>query len=281
MRIFVTGASGFIGSELCRQAVAAQHEVLRLEKPSRLNDLPLDLISSFKPEVAVHCAWIATPDIYADSLENEVLRSQSIELFRALSFHGLKHFIGCGTCAEYAPSPFVLDEDHSTLAPSSRYARAKHEFHGDLSSAALELSVRLTWARIFFPYGHGEHPNRLISTLFRSFQEGRRENLRSRGAVRDYIHVEDVASALLLFATSHATGCFNIGTGEGVTVGEVEAEVARLCSRSELVEAAPRFVARSSDDSFVASNRKLRALGWTPRYKLSEGLATYRKQPAN
>ena len=53
MRIFVTGSSGFIGSELCRQAETAGHEILRLESPHRLDALPLELLDSFKPEVAV------------------------------------------------------------------------------------------------------------------------------------------------------------------------------------------------------------------------------------
>jgi len=275
MRIFVTGSSGFIGSELCKQSAAAGHQVLRLETPSRLDDLPLDLIASFKPEVAVHCAWIATPGVYTDSPENGVLRRQSLELFRVLSLHGIRHFVGCGTCAEYAPSPIALDEDCSDTAPSSPYAKAKHELHGDLGRAASELSVRLTWARIFFPYGPGEHPDRLVSALFRAFQAGKREHLRSPRAVRDYIHVEDVASALLKLATGSADGCYNIGTGEGVSLGQLEHEVARLCNRTDLAPASPVSEAGSAEDCFVASTRKLRALGWSPRYRPPEGLATY------
>jgi dTDP-6-deoxy-L-talose 4-dehydrogenase (NAD+) len=196
-------------------------------------------------------------------------------MFRALSANGLRHFVGCGTCAEYAPSVLNLEEDNSVTAPSSPYARAKHGLHSDLCKAASEFSVTLSWARIFFPYGHGEHPERLVSALFRAFQTGGREHLRSPGAVRDYIHVQDVASGLLACALSHADGCYNIGTGEGVALGQLEAEVARICGQSGLASAASCAAPGRTEDRFVASTGKLRGLGWVPLVKLSDGLAAY------
>jgi nucleoside-diphosphate-sugar epimerase len=276
MRIFVTGSSGFIGSEVCRQAEAAGHDTLRLESPHRLDALPFELLASFKPEVAVHCAWITKPGVYTESPENAVLRRQSLEMFRALSASGLRHFVGCGTCAEYAPSAVDLEEDNSATAPSSPYARAKHALHSDLRKAASESSVTLSWARIFFPYGPGEHPDRIVSALFRAFQTGGREHLRSPSAVRDYIHVHDVASGLLACALSHADGCYNIGTGEGVALGQLETEVARICGQSGLAALATCAAPGRTENCFVASTSKLRGLGWVPRTKLCDGLAGYR-----
>jgi nucleoside-diphosphate-sugar epimerase len=281
MRIFVTGSSGFIGSELCRQAETAGHEILRLESPHRLDAPPLELLASFKPEVAVHCAWITTPGVYTESPENAVLRQQSLEMFRALSANGIQHFVGCGTCAEYAPSELDLDEDSSATGPSSPYARAKHSLHSDLRKAASESSVTLSWARIFFPYGPGEHPDRLVSALFRAFQAGRREHLWCPSAVRDYVHVQDVASGLLACALSHADGCYNIGTGHGVSLGQLEAEVARVCGRSDLVAGATCDSPGRTEDCFVASTGKLLGLGWMPRITLSDGLAGYRHNVSN
>ncbi|MBU3666398.1 MAG: NAD(P)-dependent oxidoreductase [Chthoniobacterales bacterium] len=275
MRLFITGGNGFIGSEVCRQAKEAGHDLYVLQRPHRLDSIPWQAISEFQPEVAIHCAWIATPGVYLDSPENVVLKDQSISLFQGLADAGLRHFVGCGTCAEYAPSVSALEEDKSAIAPLSIYAKAKHGLHCDLRKAASKSSTTLTWARIFFPYGPSEHPDRLVSSLFRAFQAGGRERLRSPSAVRDYIHVHDVASGLLACALSHADGCCNIGTGEGVSLDRLESEVARLCGRTDLAVETIRTERERTADCFVASTRKLRELGWRPRFKLSEGLTDY------
>jgi nucleoside-diphosphate-sugar epimerase len=275
MRLLVTGGTGFIGSEVCRQAKDAGHDLYVLQRPHRLDSIPWQAISEFQPEVAIHCAWIATPGVYLDSPENVVLKDQSMSLFQGLADAGLRHFVGCGTCAEYAPSVSALEEDKSAIAPLSIYAKAKHGLHGNLREAASKLSTTLTWARIFFPYGPSEHPDRLVSALFRSFQAGGRERLRSPSAVRDYIHVHDVASGLLACAHSQADGCYNIGTGEGVSLGCLESEVAWLCGRTDPAVETTRTERERTTDCFVASVRKLGELGWKPSYQLCEGLATY------
>ncbi|NCW26717.1 MAG: NAD(P)-dependent oxidoreductase [Verrucomicrobia bacterium] len=275
MRIFVTGASGFIGSEFCRQATSVGHDVLPLQRPYRLNNLPYDVIISFSPDVVVHCAWIAIPGVYTDSPENFVLQKQSVELFQWLSNIGVKHFVGCGSCAEYAPSTALLDEDHSALDPASPYARAKHALRTDLEKMAKESSLAVSWARIFYPYGPSEHPDRLISRMLRGYETGDRIVLRTPDAVRDYIHVVDVASALLVLVQKQAAGIFNIGTGVGVPLAVLQDEVAKLSCKTDPPVSAPRSDSRVVKDAIVASTRKLRALGWGSRYQLSEGLVTY------
>ena len=275
MRIFVTGAAGFIGSEFCRQARSLGHEILPLLRPHRLDNLPHEAIKSFSPETVVHCAWIATPGVYTDSPENVVLQNQSSDLFQYLSRIGVRHFIGCGTCAEYADSTAPLDEDRSKLSPVTPYARAKHALHSELEKLAREHSVALSWARIFYPYGKNEHPDRLISSLLRGHKTGSRYSVRTPDAVRDYVHVEDVASALLTLVERQAAGSFNIGTGHGVRLGTLESMVASLVGNERFVEPESGFSENSSRDRVVASVAKLRSLGWSPSYNVRAGLSSY------
>lgn len=275
MRIFVTGASGFIGSEFCRQAASVGHDVLPLQKPHRLNNLPYNAIKSFSPEAVVHCAWVATPGVYKDSPENFVLQKQSTDLFQWLSNIGVRHFVGCGTCAEYAASTSPLDENCSALGPASPYARAKHALHADLERMASESSVALSWARIFYPYGPSEHPDRLISSLLRGYMSGNEIKIRAPDAVRDYVHVADVASALLALVQKQAQGTFNIGTGCGVSLKCLESMMATLVAGKSLHGDAEPPAGEYFGDQVVASTVKLRSLGWRPRYDLKAGLVTY------
>ena len=275
MRLFVTGASGFIGSEVCRQAQAAGHQILPLLRPHRLKSPPWKEIEAFKPDAAIHCAWIATPGIYVDSPDNFLLKEQSIELFRGLSRRGVGHFVGCGTCAEYAPSEEDLAEDASPVGPASPYAQAKHELHLELQRISTECGTGLSWMRIFYPYGPTEHPDRLISSVLRGFKRGERVGIRNPQAIRDYVHVSDVASALLHCALQRASGCYNIGTGEGVSLWQLGAEVARICGQSGIAAGPTCTTPGRTEDCFVASTSKLREIGWIPRTKLCDGLAGY------
>lgn len=275
MRLFVTGASGFIGSEFCRQAQAAGHQILPLLRPHRLESPPWEEIEAFKPDVAIHCAWIATPGIYVDSPDNFLLKEQSIELFRGLSRRGVGHFVGCGSCAEYAPSEEDLAEDASPVGPASPYAQAKHELHLELQRFSTECGTGLSWMRIFYPYGPTEHSDRLISGMLLGFNSGERVEVRNPQAIRDYVHVRDVASALLHCALRRASGCFNVGTGEGVLLGKLESMVGELAGQPPQADSMSRVGGGMGNDRVVALTNKLRSLGWSPRYDVASGLSTY------
>ena len=275
MRLFVTGASGFIGSEVCQQAQDAGHQVLPLLRPHLLGTPPWEKIEAFKPDVAIHCAWIAKPGIYMDSPENIVLKEESIELFRRLSNIGVSHFVGCGTCAEYAPSEKDLAEDASPVAPRSPYAYTKHELHLALQRISTECGTGFSWMRIFYPYGPSEHSDRLISSILRGFKSRERVEIRNPEAIRDYVHVSDVAAAVLLCALRRASGCFNIGTGEGVLLGKLESMVGVFAGLPPQAESMRRVAGGMDKDRVVALTDKLRSLGWSPRYNVARGLSTY------
>jgi len=278
MRIFVTGASGFIGSKFCRQATSKGHDILALQTPHRLNNLPYEVIKSFSPDAAVHCAWIATPGVYLSSPENLSLQKQSKEMFEWLSGIGVKQIIGCGTCAEYASSTSLLEEDKSPLQPASLYARSKHQLHQDLKKIANQSSVVFSWARIFYPYGPDEHPDRLISSLFRAFNNDKRYEIKTPQAIRDYIHIDDVASALLFLVEKRAGGSFNIGTGKGTCLWQLEAMIADMCSKASLLQKNLQKFCDYQNDRVVASITKINSIGWEPRLDLFSGLQTYKLQ---
>lgn len=274
MRIFITGHHGFIGRETARHARLKGHEVMGLEKPFRMENPPWSLLEKFRPEVCVHTAWIATPGVYINSPLNESHRIWGRELAVGLAGLGMRHLVALGTCAEYAPSFSPLHEENSPLGRSSPYANAKAAFHDDLSEIALGNGFTLSWARIFYPYGPGEHPQRLISSLIRGFAENKPARIQAPEAVRDYIHVEDVSSALLLLAEQKVHGTVNVGTGHGIRLGDLESMIARLMGIS--FQSAPSLFSRSAADSVVADIGRMKALGWTPRHgHVESGLQTY------
>lgn len=273
MRIFLTGQDGFIGTEILRQAREVGHEVMGLEKPFRMANPPWHEIRAFAPEVCIHCAWISTPGVYLESPENVHHREWSITLIRRLAEMGTKRFVVAGTCAEYGASAQPLRETEEPH-PSTLYGREKNLLRIQLEEEALYSGFDLIWARIFYPYGSGEHPDRLISFLIRNALSEKESSLKQPNAVRDYIHVQDIARAVLLLAEKADPGIFNIGSGEGVRLSSLRTLVdsafgtGRNQAEYQELETVP--------DNVVADISRISALGWHPRFDIKGGLGTYR-----
>lgn len=266
MNLLVTGASGFIGSACARQARSRGHQVVALE--GRLSDCRWPNV---QPEACLHAAWITTPGLYLESPENERLVRESESFLQQCARRGTQTFFALGTCIEYKMGPDPLSEENTPLQPETLYARSKVELHRRLRDAGLPVG----WGRVFYPYGPGEHPDRLCSSLARKLSRGEKLVLKTPHSCKDYIYIDDLAEAIVLALEQGVQGDLNLGTGQGHSVGQVARTLARLLGREELViDADP-----PEADPFphvVADSRRLRALGWQPRTTLAEGLAKWK-----
>lgn len=289
MRMLVTGAGGFLGSAFTRRALERGHTVAGLLLPQEpppgglpagadalwlrgtLAEPPWAEIRRARPEVCVHFAWIATPGVYLESPANEDFLRWSLAFARRVCDLGAEHVVGVGTCIEYRMTGRALSEDNTPVEPTTRYARCKNALREALAAEAAARGWRFCWGRVFYPYGVGEHPARLCSTIARQLSRGEKVVLKTPDSTKDYIYVDDLAEAILLTVERRHAGVINWGTGEGVTVKQLADTLAGLLGRPELIEVARE---RKPDpfDFVVADATKLRALGWRPAHTLAEGL---------
>jgi nucleoside-diphosphate-sugar epimerase len=289
MRILLTGATGFIGSRFMRLALSRGHEVAGLARsggipgagqPAHPNavwlsgtlaDAPWDEIAAFHPEVCVHAAWITTPGIYLDSPENRDYLAASVDFLRRARKAGIGHIVGLGTCVEYEMSKNVLSEDRTPIAPASLYARCKNELRLALEADAAAGGFLFSWARIFYPYGPGEHPLRLCSFIAQKLLTDEPVVLNNPDSIKDYIFIEDLAAALVALIEKRSHGAINLGTGTGVTVREVAHTIGKILQKENLIREGPK----GKPDPFervVADASKLHLLGWRPAGTLFQGL---------
>ena len=271
MRIYVTGDTGFIGSAFCSLARARGHEVEGLSGGGRLENPPWESIRRFAPEVCVHTAWITEPGKYMTSEANWDYARWSIAFLDQMCAMGTKHLVSLGTCIEYAPKSTPLKEHSSPVAPVSLYARSKNDVRIALEQRCARHGCAFTWARIFYPYGPGEHPQRLASSIIASLRQDRPVWLNAAGSVKDYIYIDDVTTALLAIAQRRYAGTINVGTGIGVSVREIAHAIERILGKPGLVaETSPP--APDEYPFVVADASRLRKLGWTPQFDLAAGL---------
>jgi len=289
MRILVTGATGFIGSAFTQRALAHGHEVGGMMLPTEhppahvpisnqlrwikgtLADLPWPEIEAFRPDACVHFAWIATPGVYLESPENEQHLAWSLQLARRLKGIGLRQFIGVGTCIEYKITDAPLNETTTPVDPTTLYSRCKNALRETLEAEARQDGTHFCWGRVFYPYGVGEHPARLCSSLVQKFRRGEKLLLKTPQSTKDYIYIDDLAAAILLTVEKRFCGTINWGTGEGISVRRIADAVAAMLHRPELVaEVNPPEI--DPLGYVVADVARLKRLGWQQQFSLEQGL---------
>lgn len=283
MRILVTGATGFIGQAFCRTAVARGHQLLALcRHPAAcppevelavgtIADTPWALVERFSPDAALHLAWLATPGVYLTSPHNEQWLEQSKTWLQRASAIGVSHIAAAGTCIEYAPSDLPLDEATSPLGPSFPYSRAKAALFEWLNHGGLGSVPTWSWLRIFYPYGPGEHPSRICSSLIAQLSAGKRLELRTPFSVKDYIYIDDAASAICSALEARLGGAVNIGTGHGLSIETLARTLADQLGADPTLVGRAAELATDPNPVVIASPDRLRGLGWLPRVEITTG----------
>ena len=199
---------------------------------------------------------------------------------------GVKQFIFSSTAAVYGePARTPIEEDDQTK-PTNPYGRTKLAFEGLLESYRVAYGLQYTCLRYFNAAGAdpggeiGEDhlPESHLIPLVLQVAQGKRAQITIFGddyptpdgtALRDYIHVNDLAAAHLLALERLADGgesaAFNLGIGQGFSVREV-IEVCRQVTGHPIPAVT---TARRPGDAavLVASAERARTtLGWTPSY---------------
>lgn len=290
MNILLTGATGFIGTAVRRLAVHRGHSVVALVHPAEqariepgqthalhwvvgsLAYAPWSEIRACQPEVCIHTAWIAAPGVYLESPENYQFVEWSLDFLRHARAAGVRHITVLGTCIEYQIGPQPLSEERTPVAPTTTYAQCKNQLRVALEREARAEGFGLCWGRVFYPYGVGEHPARLCTSVIQTLRRGQEIVLKTPHSIKDYIYIDDLAAAILLTVEAGFTGTINWGTGTGVTVRQIAHTAARLVGRPELV----REQAPPPQDPLgfvVADATRLKALGWRQETTLEAGLA--------
>jgi len=275
MKALVTGATGFIGTHVAAALRDRGVEVVPLVRPVDYHDTAAvrDALAATRPSLLVHCAWrLATGSAYLDDPANAAEAEASLRLFRAAADVGCERIVGLGTCLEYAESAGRVAED-AALEPRSSYARSKVQLFRAAETWAAENTVSFSWARLYFPFGPGEPPHRLIPSVVNGLLSGERVATTAGVQRRSFLHAADVGDAIAAVATSSVDGAVNVGASDAVAVRAVVQRLGTLIGRPDLLDIGALPSRPGDPDVLWPDVDKLqRAAGWVPRHDLDAGL---------
>lgn len=281
-RVLLTGATGLIGRATVPALTQAGHEVVTLGR-NPANDIPCDLLDPSATTAAletarashlVHLAWHDGPRDRWASPANLDWMAATLHLVREFARIGGRRVVCAGSCAEYDWSVPELVET-SPLRPRTLYGAAKAGAGLALCAGQQTLGLSLAWARIFFVYGPDEPPGRLFGDLMSNLGAGRPVDCTDGRQERDFLHVDDLARALLRVLESDLTGPVNVASGTATPVRDLIAEVANQMHRPDLIRLGT--IARAADDPprLAADVTRLRdETGFAPHHDICSGVAS-------
>lgn len=292
MRIFVTGASGFLGSYLVEDLLARGHELAVLLRPSsspwRLDGVydqlqviagsleKLDALGpaleTFAPEAVVHLAWRGVAGTERNSPVQGQNVADTVGLAQLAAEAGAKVFVGAGSQAEYGPYPRAIREDDITR-PTTLYGMAKLAAGSMAIHLSKERGLRATWLRVFSTYGPKDADHWLIPSTIRNLRSGQHMALTACEQQWGFLHARDAAAAFRLAITDPtASGVFNVGSPEAPPLRGTVTRLRDLVSPGaglgfgELAYRSDQVMVLAADVS------RMLALGWRPEVPLDEGL---------
>jgi nucleoside-diphosphate-sugar epimerase len=221
----------------------------------------------------LHLAWYTEPGKFWTAPENLDWVAASLFLYRTFLEAGGRRALFAGSCAEYDWSYSHLEEACTPANPRTLYGRAKNGLRDLVESYARLIGIEVAWGRVFFLYGPGEAPDRLVSDLIQSLSDGRPAKCTHGRQQRDFMHVSDAARAFATVLESSFCGPINIASGVCRPIADAIGIIGQLLGRPDLIRLGAREPPADDPPRLAADVKLLSRLGFRPDFDLEAGLA--------
>jgi len=234
LRIAITGATGFLGRHVVREARSRGLDVVAvLRSAGRAVDLPpgtasvvLDIADGDgdhfaamgAPDILIHLAWDGLPNYQSMHHLDTELPAQMRFLTSCVAA-GLGRLVASGTCFEYGMVNGEQSETSPTR-PCTRYGEAKDQLRETLQQLQAGTPYELAWLRLFYLYGPGQSPRSLYSQFQAAIARSEAGFDMSPGdQVRDFLPVQEAARLVVEVALARGdAGVVNLCSGKPITV---------------------------------------------------------------
>ncbi len=307
MVVLVMGGAGYIGSHVCKLLANKGHSVIVYDNLSKgyrsfvtrgefipgdiCDEVQLELVfSKYKIDAVMHfCAFIEVGESVKDPEKYYINNvANTLNILKIMRKYGVDKFIFSSTAAVYGmPERIPILED-DLKKPINPYGHSKYMIEQILEDYEKAYGIRAIRFRYFnaagadpdCEIGEAHKPESHLIPLILDAALKRREDIKVFGsdyqtkdgtAVRDYVHVNDLADAhiagLEYLGDGGQSNYFNLGSGEGFSVKEVIDTVKKVTGKDFKVTLTDR---REGDPPYlIAKSDKVKSiLGWKINYDL-------------
>ena len=272
MNIFITGATGFIGSNLVFFLLKKNHNLFLMNKKKNYKIVKKNVISiksdinfskkvlkkiiDFSPDVLIHLAWDGIPD-YSKKNSHKNFINQKKFFSKINNVESIKKIIITGSCSEHEGN------EHLT---SKYFAKTKIKIKNFVKKIFFKKKVILIWMRLFFVYGKNQNERSLIPRIIKSLKQDKELKILNPSAKQDYINVSDVVNFINLNLEYNKSYECDLGSSVSININDIYPFI-----KNRMKGFKTKKLNRYKN-GFVSKKINLHKFKWEPKVSIEKGL---------
>lgn len=289
MNILILGGGSFVGGHLIQHFIKKSKNIFiitsnkknifknltyskKIKKIFIMDMTKKICLTKFKVDCIIDCGWIG---VYGSERNSRIQKKNLLytkNLVNILKDLRPKIIISFGSQAEYGNIKKIRKESLK-VKPVSLYGKIKLQKFFQLAKITKKLNIRFVWLRIFSCFGPNEKYDWLIPYVIKTILNNKKLKITSGSQRIDTVYIEDVVSAVdMVIKKSTASGIYNLAYGKSYKVKDIVKKIRDLVNKKYNLSFGSLKLRKDENLLIKSSTKKLKLLGWKPRFNLNEGL---------
>jgi UDP-glucose 4-epimerase len=263
-KVVVIGASGFVGKALNLPFNNEAYEIIGVSRHAAEGQLQIDSYKNCPTgDMLIHLAEESDRNKANHLGDKYFFDSLAMTKDMCERFDG--QVIYCSSAVVYGDKNTKASVEGDSVFASDLYSKLK------LQNEKIVVDQGGCALRIANLYGTGMSQNNVLSDIIKQIDSSEVMKLKNIYPIRDFLHIYELVTVFHLLINDFHSGIFNVGSGQGTSVGDLAAMVLSLSGQSqrEIISGSEKT---QDSINFLDTSKITNELGWYPKLTLRENL---------